>query len=107
MFLQIIINGRAIHVFDEHDVSKIPWELAGVNYVVEATDALNNLNDAKLHLRSKQVDIHFFIGYLHLDFNYVHSANERTSNHESFLVVLSPGLCKKRLCDPGYQSEVT
>ena len=55
LFLQIIINGRAIHVFDEHDVSKIPWELAGVNYVVEATDALNNLNDAKLHLKSKQV----------------------------------------------------
>jgi glyceraldehyde-3-phosphate dehydrogenase/erythrose-4-phosphate dehydrogenase len=39
-------------------VSKIPWELAGVNYVVEATDALNNLNDAKLHLRSKQVSQH-------------------------------------------------
>jgi hypothetical protein len=45
-----------IHVFDEADVSKIPWELAGVNYVVETSEALSNLSDAKLHLRSTQVN---------------------------------------------------
>ena len=53
--IQIIINGRAIHVFDEHDVTKIPWDLAGVNYVVEASEALTNIADAKLHLKTTQV----------------------------------------------------
>jgi hypothetical protein len=56
---QLIINGRAIHVFDEHDVAKIPWELAGVNYVVEATEALSKAADAKLHLKTTQVEIEF------------------------------------------------
>ena len=52
---QLIVNGRAIHVFDEHEVAKIPWELAGVNYVVEASEALTSMADAKLHLKTTQV----------------------------------------------------
>ena len=47
---QLIINGNVISIFVEHDVTKIPWTLAGVNYVVEATDVLNSLSEAKLHL---------------------------------------------------------
>ena len=38
-------------VLAEHDVTKIPWELAGVNYVVEATEALNSKAEAALHIR--------------------------------------------------------
>ena len=47
---QLIVNGNAISVFVEHDVTKIPWTLAGVNYVVEATDVLSSLAEARLHL---------------------------------------------------------
>ena len=49
---QLIINGQVISIFVEHDVTKIPWTLAGVNYVVEATDVLNSLSEAKLHLNT-------------------------------------------------------
>lgn len=48
---KLIINGQAIHVLAEHDVTKIPWELVGVNYVVEATEALNSKAEAGLHIR--------------------------------------------------------
>ena len=51
---QLIINGHAISVFVEHDVAKIPWTLAGVNYVVESTDVLFSLADAKLHLSTSK-----------------------------------------------------
>jgi len=26
---QLIINGKSIHVFDEKNIEKIPWDLAG------------------------------------------------------------------------------
>jgi glyceraldehyde 3-phosphate dehydrogenase len=48
---QLVVNGKVIHVFMEHDVSKIPWELASVNYVVEATEALNTKAEASLHIQ--------------------------------------------------------
>ena len=48
---KLIVNGSVIHVLSEHDVTKIPWELVGVNYVVEATDALNSKAEAGLHIR--------------------------------------------------------
>ena len=48
----LIVNGRVIHVFDEKDVTKIPWDLAGVNYVVEGSEALSSVGEARNHLRS-------------------------------------------------------
>ena len=48
---KLVVNGRDIQVFAEHDVTKIPWELVGVNYVVEATDALNTKAEASLHIK--------------------------------------------------------
>ena len=50
----LIVNGKAIHVFAEHDVTKIPWELSGVNYVIEATDALNTKAEASLHIKKSK-----------------------------------------------------
>jgi len=46
----LIINGRGVAVFTETDVTRIPWSIAGVNYVVEATDVLNSLSEARQHL---------------------------------------------------------
>ena len=43
----LIINGKGVAVFTEHDVTKIPWSLAGVNYVIEATDVLNTLSEVQ------------------------------------------------------------
>ena len=48
---QLIVNGKSIHVFDVRDAAKIPWQDAGVNYVVETSEALNILVEAKRHLR--------------------------------------------------------
>ena len=50
----LVVNGKAIHVFAEHDVTKIPWELSGVNYVIEATDALNTKAEASLHIKKSK-----------------------------------------------------
>ena len=50
----LVVNGKAIHVFQEHDVTKIPWELSGVNYVIEATDALNTKAEASLHINKSK-----------------------------------------------------
>ena len=51
---QLIINGNVISIFVEHDVTKIPWTLAGVNYVVESTDVLSSLAEASLHLSTSK-----------------------------------------------------
>ena len=50
----LIINGKGVAVFTEHDVTKIPWSIAGVNYVIEATDVLNSLSEASLHLTTEK-----------------------------------------------------
>lgn len=35
---QLIINGKPIHVFDEKNIEKIPWELAGlVTFLITPT----------------------------------------------------------------------
>ena len=44
----LIVNGRGVAVFAETDVTRIPWSVAGVNYVVEATDVLNTVAEVKL-----------------------------------------------------------
>ena len=49
---KLVVNGKDIQVFTEHDVTKIPWELVGVNYVVEATEALNTKAEAGLHIKA-------------------------------------------------------
>ena len=49
---KLVVNGRDIQVFAEHDVTKIPWECVGVNYVVEATEALNTKAEAGLHIKA-------------------------------------------------------
>jgi glyceraldehyde-3-phosphate dehydrogenase/erythrose-4-phosphate dehydrogenase len=51
---KLVINGHEISVFVEHDVTKIPWTLAGVNYVVESTDVLSSLAEASLHLSTSK-----------------------------------------------------
>ena len=50
---KLVINGKDIQVFKEHDVTKIPWDLVGVNYVVEATEALNTKAEAGLHIKKE------------------------------------------------------
>ena len=35
-------------------MTKIPWDLVGVNYVVEATEALNTKAEAGLHISKKE-----------------------------------------------------
>jgi glyceraldehyde 3-phosphate dehydrogenase len=51
---KLVINGKDIQVYKEHDVTKIPWDLVGVNYVVEATEALNTKAEAGLHISKKE-----------------------------------------------------
>lgn len=41
-------------VFTELEPSRIPWEVAGVNYVIEATESLNSKVEARHHLSPSQ-----------------------------------------------------
>ncbi|TRY78150.1 hypothetical protein TCAL_13476 [Tigriopus californicus] len=49
---QLMVNGKSIHVFECRDSAKIPWEEAGVNYVIETSEALQSAIEAQRHLRS-------------------------------------------------------
>ena len=50
----LIVNGKTVQVYKELEPSKIPWELSGVNYVIEATENLNSKVDAKHHLSPRE-----------------------------------------------------
>jgi len=49
---QLIVNGKAVAVLTEKDAKKIPWEIVGVNFVIETNLALNTFNDARNHFRT-------------------------------------------------------
>merc|ERR1712106_310751 len=51
---QLIVNGKVVTVFTELDPRKIPWNEAGVNYVIEATESLNSKINARHHLEPDQ-----------------------------------------------------
>ena len=44
------VNGSEIQVFGEKDPSRIAWDSAGVDYVVESTGTFTSLQDASLHI---------------------------------------------------------
>jgi glyceraldehyde-3-phosphate dehydrogenase/erythrose-4-phosphate dehydrogenase len=50
---QLVVNNSIIHVYTEIDAEKIPWQLCGVNYVVETATNLSKTAEAKKHLRKK------------------------------------------------------
>ncbi|XP_045451638.1 uncharacterized protein LOC123660625 [Melitaea cinxia] len=52
---EIIIDGNKIQVFHEKIPSNIPWQAAGVQYVVEASGMFANLEKASGHLASDSV----------------------------------------------------
>jgi len=50
----LIVNGKTVTVFKELDPRRIPWNLAGVNYVIEATQSLQSKVNARHHLEPDQ-----------------------------------------------------
>lgn len=48
----LIIDGKSIPVTAVKEVSQLPWESLGVDYVVESTGRFTNLDDAKKHLQA-------------------------------------------------------
>ena len=51
---ELIVNGKIVTVFTELDPRKIPWDVAGVNYVIEATESLQSKVNARHHLQPDQ-----------------------------------------------------
>merc|ERR1712055_131551 len=46
---KLVIDGKAITIFNEKDPSAIPWGSAGAKYVVESTGVFTTLEKASLH----------------------------------------------------------
>lgn len=47
---KLVVNGRAICVYDEKDPSMIPWKACGAEYVVESTGVFTSTEKASAHL---------------------------------------------------------
>ena len=54
---QLIVNDKHVSVFKEVDPRKIPWNSAGVNYVIEATESLQSKVNAMHHLENDTAGI--------------------------------------------------
>ena len=54
---QLIVNDKHVSVFKEVDPRKIPWNSAGVNYVIEATESLQSKVNAMHHLENDTTGI--------------------------------------------------
>jgi D-erythrose 4-phosphate dehydrogenase len=46
----LIVNGDAIQVFHESEVSSLPWQSLGIDLVLECTGVITNRDHAELHL---------------------------------------------------------
>ena len=53
---QLLVNDKHVSVFKEVDPRKIPWNSAGVNYVIEATESLQSKVNAMHHLENDTDD---------------------------------------------------
>jgi len=49
---KLIINGKAITVFNERDPAAIKWSSVGATYVVESTGVFTTIDKAKVHIES-------------------------------------------------------
>ena len=47
---QIIVNGKAIRVFEERDPANLPWGELGVDIVIESTGRFTKSEDARKHI---------------------------------------------------------
>ena len=47
---QIIVNGKAIKVFEERDPANLPWGDLGVDIVIESTGRFTKSEDARKHI---------------------------------------------------------
>ena len=48
----LIINGKKIRVYSESDITQIPWDDCGAEYIIESTGAFNTVEKASAHLQN-------------------------------------------------------
>ena len=46
----LVVEGKVIHVFEEKEPDKIPWEISGVDYVVETAESLCQVQVCKVSI---------------------------------------------------------
>ena len=63
------------------NAGEIPWELYGVNYVVETNDSLNTFNDGRNHLRSVEKVKHRDLNVKIMANKLMYIPNDNTQNY--------------------------
>ena len=48
----LIINGKKIRVYSESDITQIPWDDCGAEYIIESTGVFNTVEKASAHLQN-------------------------------------------------------
>ncbi len=48
----LVVNGKKVQVFSEKDPAKLPWNLLGVDYVIESTGLFTDKADAQKHIQA-------------------------------------------------------
>lgn len=83
----IVINGKKIHVFSEHDPKNIGWKEHGVEVVIESTGRFTKRADAQKHLEAGAKKVIISAPGSDEDFTVVMGVNEKEYDPENHHII--------------------
>lgn len=83
----IVINGKKIHVFSEHDPKNIGWKEHGVEVVIESTGRFTNRADAQKHIEAGAKKVIISAPASDEDFTVVMGVNEKEYDPENHHII--------------------